>query len=553
MGHPALFASLMGGQGTYAITPSDRHVWGGSYELGTLIWRSRWVTQRGVVESREALLYPPRHGTAVILRRVQVLSGRARLEVRCGLATDYGHTRARDLTCHAGVWRGHAGDVAFTWVGGGNARSDGNGTLSFLIDLEAGAQWDFVLSIGQDGSAIDADEAWTGTETAWRQAVPRPDVALAERDAWHARAVLRGLTSRGGGMVAAATMSLPERADAGRSYDYRFAWLRDQAMAGQAAARAYADDLLDAATGFIAARLLDDGPQLAPVYTVSGRPVPAERPAGLPGYPGGTDIAGNHAGSQFQLDTFGEVLLCLAAADERDRLESEHWDAIRIAAAAIAQRRDEAEAGIWELEPDIWTHSRLMCAAGLRSVAARPGAGRRASAWLALADDLVSRADAALFPTGRWQRSLTDERVDAALLFAGIRGATAPDDPRALATLEAVTAELSDDFFAYRYRPEDRPLGEAEGAFLLCGFAMALALHACGRHVEAAHWFERNRSACGPPGLLSEEFDVEQRQLRGNLPQAFVHALLLECAATLPEPSSLRSFYKPARSSTEDG
>ena len=64
-------------------------------------------------------------------------------------------------------------------------------------------------------------------------------------------------------------------------------------------------------------------------------------------------------------------------------------------------------------------------------------------------------------------------------------------------------------------------------------------VHDLGRRddgVSAARWFERNRSACGPPALLSEEFDVTQRQLRGNLPQAFVHALLLESAITLYRP-----------------
>ena len=44
---------------------------------------------------------------------------------------------------------------------------------------------------------------------------------------------------------------------------------------------------------------------------------------------------------------------------------------------------------------------------------------------------------------------------------------------------------------------------------------------------------QRTRAACGPPGLYSEEWDVEQRQMRGHLPQAFVHALLLECAVRL--------------------
>ena len=95
--------------------------------------------------------------------------------------------------------------------------------------------------------------------------------------------------------------------------------------------------------------------------------------------------------------------------------------------------------------------------------------------------------------------------------------------------------DLTEDGYAYRYQPDARPLGEAEGAFLLCGFMLSLAYGQQGDTVSAARWFERNRAACGPAGLYSEEFDVLQRQLRGNLPQAFVHALLLECAATLAE------------------
>jgi GH15 family glucan-1,4-alpha-glucosidase len=99
-----------------------------------------------------------------------------------------------------------------------------------------------------------------------------------------------------------------------------------------------------------------------------------------------------------------------------------------------------------------------------------------------------------------------------------------------VATLHAIQRDLTEDGYCYRYRPDERPLGESEGAFLLCGFIMALAWAQQGEHTLAARWFERNRAACGPPGLYSEEFDVTQRQLRGNLPQAFVHALLLECA-----------------------
>ena len=104
---------------------------------------------------------------------------------------------------------------------------------------------------------------------------------------------------------------------------------------------------------------------------------------------------------------------------------------------------------------------------------------------------------------------------------------------RSVATFHAIDNQLTEDGYVYRYRPDERPLGEAEGAFLVCGFWMALAWAQQGHPIAAARWFERNRAACGPPGLFAEEFDVTQRQLRGNLPQAFVHALLLECAATL--------------------
>jgi GH15 family glucan-1,4-alpha-glucosidase len=277
-------------------------------------------------------------------------------------------------------------------------------------------------------------------------------------------------------------------------------------------------------------RLLEDGARLQPAYTARGGGIPDERRLDLPGYPGGRDFVGNRVSSQFQLDVFGEALLLFAAAGT-DGLESETWQAVELAAEAIAARRGKKDAGIWELDPDEWTHSRLICAAGLRAAAAMSGREEQRAGWTALADDLTREAEKrALHPSGRWQRSPGDDRLDAALLFPGIRGAIGASDPRTVATLRAVASELTEDGYVYRYRPDERPLGEAEGAFLLCGFLLSLAFAGQGDSVESARWFERTRAACGPPGLLSEEFDVQQRQLRGNLPQAFVHAMLVEAA-----------------------
>jgi GH15 family glucan-1,4-alpha-glucosidase len=341
------------------------------------------------------------------------------------------------------------------------------------------------------------------------------------------------MTSSSSGMVAAVTMSLPERADAGRNYDYRYAWVRDQCYAGQAAAVAGAERLLSSAVDFVSARLVEDGPHLKPAYTVDGGRVPDESQLDLPGYPGGHDKVGNWVNEQFQLDAPGEALLLLARAvgaghdDERTR------HAARVAARVIADRWQQPDAGIWELDDAQWTHSKLICAAGLRAFA-RAVPGPETQDWDGLADRIVAHTSRhSLHPSGRWQRTPTDERIDASLLMPAARGALSADDPRSLATLQTVWEELCKDGYVFRFRQGPGRLNDYEGAFLLCGFQLALAAHQVDDRLGAVRLFERNRAAVGPPGLFTEEFDVMERQQRGNLPQAFVHALLMESAVTL--------------------
>ena len=534
-----VFSSLIGGAGSYAVTPAGRCVWGGYYEHPGLIWRSRWTCDDGtVIECREALALPGSADRAVILRRIVAVEGVARVRVVLDLRSDFGHHRARGLhRSEDGIWTARVGDAHVRWGGAGDARphQDDGHALQMVLEVPSGTHHDLVLVFDRDAAAElpDVEHAWQGTVSGWQERVPELAQTVAPRDARHAYAVLTGLTSSGGGMVAAATTSLPERAEEGRNYDYRYVWIRDQCYAGQAAARAGGLALMDDAVSFVSARLLEHGPDLKPAYTITGGRVPDQRQLKLPGYPGGRDIVGNWVNEQFQLDAFGEALLLLATASDHDHLDSEGWQAAEVAAEAIAKRWQEPDAGVWEIAPEAWTHSRLICAAGLRAISARHRAGERAAPWLTLADRITADTSAnALHPSGRWQRSPTDERLDAALLLIAIRGAIPADDPRTIATLAAIEDELTQDGFCYRYRPDERPLGQSEGAFLLCGFLMALAYQQQGDLVTAARWFERNRASCGPPGLLAEEFDVAQRQLRGNLPQAFVHAVMLECAAS---------------------
>jgi hypothetical protein len=542
----AVFASLIGGAGAYGVTPAARFVWGGYYEQGTLIWRSRWITDDGVIECREALSLPGDPRRVVLLRRVMPGDAPGRVHVSLDPRAEFGRKSLRALRRHGrDVWAGRLGDLYLRWSGdvsGASVVSAGRGSaFAMELNVPAGTRKDLVLELSDqpfDDAPVDPAFAWRATEAAWAEAVPPLDGMIARRDARQAYAVLRGMTSSSGGMVAAATTSLPERAEAGRNYDYRYAWIRDQCYAGQAVAAAAGPlPLLDQAVSFVSGRLHADGPRLSPAYTVTGGQVPDQRRLDLPGYPGGFDLVGNWVNRQFQLDAFGECLLLLAAAARHDRLDSSARQAAEIAVGAIAKRWTEADAGIWEVDNQAWTHSRLTCAAGLRAGARSCASPSRATEWSALADVIVADTGKhAVHPSGRWQRSPADGGLDAALLLPPIRGGVPADDPRTLETLRAYTAELTQDGYAYRFRHDDRPLQAAEGAFLLCGFVVALALHQQGQEVEAARWFERNRAACGTSGLYSEEYDVAERQLRGNLPQAFVHALMLECAARLGSP-----------------
>lgn len=538
----AVFASLIGGRGGYAVTPRGRYVPGGYYEEGTLIWRSRWITTGGVVECREALAFPGEAGRLVLLRRLTAVDGTAHVRAVLDPYADYGRTApAAPHRGDDGAWHVNAGHHRLRWQGAPTATVGADGLIADLL-LRPGERRDLVLECS-DGplphTPPDPDAAWAATERAWRASVPPLERTAAPGDARRAYAVLRGLTTHGGGLIAAATTSLPERAETGRNYDYRYVWIRDQSYAGQAAAAAQAPELLDAAVRFVGERLLSDGPRLAPAYTLHGGPVPEQHELDLPGYPGGFSRIGNHVRKQFQLDCFGEALLLFAAAERAGRLDGEGWKAAGLAVRAVADRWREPDAGVWELEPRQWTHSRLTCVAGLRALAGAAPRHQLADPCAHLADTLFAEVCAsAVHPDGHWQRAPDDPKVDAALLMPALRGAVPAHDPRARATLAACRDQLARDHFLYRFRHDDRPLEQAEGAFLLCGFVMALAEHQQGDEVAAHRWFERNRGACGASGLYAEEFDIAQRQLRGNLPQAFVHALLLESAARLATPSA---------------
>lgn len=536
----ACFSGLLGGPGVFAVKPnSSRFVWGGMYEERSLIWGNRWTCEDGVIEVREALAYPGDPHTAVLLRRIFASDGDAQVEVVLDVRANFGRYKMTRIARDNGVWTMRSGPLYVRLSGVTKGRINPAGELHAMIDIREGDFHDVALEISENelsDTPVDPVAAWHATEHSWNRSVPRITGTLADRDAQHSYAVVRGLTSRSGGMVAAPTMSLPERSGRNRNYDYRYAWIRDQCYAGQAVASVGENcQLLDDSVRFVTERVLTDGPDLKPAYTATGGEVPSESFLDLPGYPGGRPKSGNWINKQFQLDALGDALLLFASAARLDALDTVGWRAVETTVSVIEKRWQEPDGGIWELNDDRWAHSRLNCAAGLRAVG-RVAPATQAAVWNGLADVILADASKdCLHSTGRWQRSPADERVDAAILMPLARGAVPPADPRTRATLDAVRRELCSDGYVYRFRVDQRPLADAEGAFLLCGYTMAWVTHQFGNDVEALRLFERNRAACGPPGLFTEEYDVDQREPRGNLPQAFVHALMLESAVRLSD------------------
>jgi alpha,alpha-trehalase len=114
----AVFSALIGGEGIYAITPAGQFVWGGYYEDGTLIWRSRWITGAGVTECHEALAYPATPERVVVLRRVVAREGPAKVTVLLDPRAGFGQHGLRSAhRDEHGTWTGQTGDLHLRWSG----------------------------------------------------------------------------------------------------------------------------------------------------------------------------------------------------------------------------------------------------------------------------------------------------------------------------------------------------------------------------------------------------------------------------------------------------
>ena len=348
-----------------------------------------------------------------------------------------------------------------------------------------------------------------------------------------------------GGIVAAATTSLPEHLGGVRNWDYRYCWVRDATFTlyslitngytGEALA--WREWLLRAVAG--------NASQLNIMYGLAGeRRLTEVELDWLPGYEHSRPVRiGNAAYKQFQLDVFGELMDAIHVARRAGLTPDENaWRVERELMDFLETGWREPDEGIWEVRGPRrhFTHSKVMAWVAVdRMVKAVEQFGLEGPVdrWRALRDEIHAEVCQRGYDPQRntFVQFYGGQPLDASLLMIPLVGFLPPRDPRVAGTVAAVQRELMNNGFVERYptQPEVDGLPSGEGAFLACTFWLADNLLLLGKRDEAEQLFERLLSLCNDVGLLSEEYDCRHKRLVGNFPQAFSHVGLVNTACNL--------------------
>ena len=559
---PACFAALLGtsDHGRWLLAPAETpRAVRRRYREGTLILETEFETTDGIVVVVDCM--PVRDKVPNVCRVVEGRRGHVRMRMELTIRFDYGSFIPWVRHCEDGL----------TAVGGSNlirlatpVRLHGEDLRTIAeFTIAAGEQVPFMLSwqpshhvlaLPQNPmrSVAETDQwwgEWSGRcayQGPYRQAVVRSLITL------------KALThQQTGGVLAAATTSLPEKVGGVRNWDYRFCWLRDATFTLYALMLGgYTKEAHDWRRWLV--RAVAGAPSQAQmIYGVAGERLLPEWEVGwLPGFAGSKPVrVGNAAHTQFQLDVYGEMMDALHLARRQGLPPDENaWDVQRQLVEHVESAWKEPDEGIWEVRGPRrhFTHSKVM-------------------AWVAL-DRAVKAVERFQLegPVERWRQvravihedvcrrgfdrdldafvqSYGDRRLDASLLMIPLVGFLSPDDPRVRGTVRAIEQHLSTDGFVARYttKPEVDGLPPGEGAFLPCTFWLADNLALQGRYENARMLFDRLLAVRNDVGLLAEEYEPRTGNLLGNFPQAMSHMALINTAANLTK------VYGPARDRPE--
>jgi GH15 family glucan-1,4-alpha-glucosidase len=559
----AVFASLLGDEnnGYWKIAPAapTKSVTR-SYRGDTLVLDTEFTTGDGVVRVTDCM--PIRESHPEVIRRVEGLKGTVAMHMCLAIRMDYGKTIP---------WV-RAQDGLLTAIAGPNGLALWTPAATYGRDFQTHS--DFKVSEGQTRSfaltwfpsyespprPIDAAFAVADTVSWWEDWSSHCTVEGPYRDAvLRSLITLKALTLQPtGGIVAAATTSLPETLGGVRNWDYRYCWLRDATLTLTALMRggfhleamAWRDWLLRAVAG--------DPSDLQIMYGPAGeRRLEEWEVDWLPGYESSRPVrVGNAAAGQFQLDVYGEVMAALYEASRYgDIASAPAWELQKALMDFLETGWKEPDDGIWEVRGPRrhFTHSKVMAWVAVdRAIRAVEdfGLDGPVTQWRQLRTQIHAEVLEKGYNSevGAFTQYYGATALDASLLMIPLFGFLPAKDKRVVSTVEAIQRNLTEDGFVLRYKAEEASsvdgLSGHEGAFIACSFWMADCLGLMGRKKESKALLERLLDLRNDLGLLAEEYDAVAKRQVGNFPQAFSHVSLVNAACNLsgqPIPSARKS------------
>lgn len=546
----ACFAALLGTpeHGRWLIAPTSpiRRITR-RYRPGTLILETDYDTDDGAVTVLDFM--PFRRREADVVRIVVGRRGQVRMRMELIVRFDYGSI-VPWVRRTKGMLHAVAGPDELTVRTPVDLHGENFKTVS-EFSVAADERVPFVMawhaSHESESPPLDPEQALTETERWWNQWSSQ----CAYDGHWREAVVrslitLKALTyAPTGGIVAAATTSLPERLGGVRNWDYRYCWVRDATftlyalmMGGyKEEAKAWREWLVRAAAGRPS--------ELQIMYGPAGeRRLPELELPWLPGYEGSQPVrTGNKAVNQFQLDVYGEIMDAMHQT-RRSGIDSDDnsWRLQRALMDFLESAWDRPDEGIWEVRGPRrhFTHSKVMAWVAMdRAVKAVEGFGLDGPVdrWRQVRSEIHAQVCRQGFNSdmGAFVQYYGSQSMDASLLMIPLVGFLPATDERVQGTMNAIEKNLMIDGFVARYHssPEVDGLPSGEGVFLACSFWLVDNLVLLGRQEEAKRLFERLLEIRNDVGLLSEEYDPKERRLLGNFPQAFSHVGLVNTACNL--------------------
>ncbi len=565
----ACFAALLGTEahGRWIIAPAE----GGTavrrrYRGDSLVLEHEFETSTGRVRVVDCM--PVREAEPDLVRVVEGVEGTVDMQMTLTVRFDYGSVVTRT--------RRDGEDGVYRIVGGPDALqfsssvpvTEREADLAAAFTVREGERASFVLAWHKSHepapTRIDPVPALDDTESWWQDWADQCTYRGPWRDAVvRSLVTLKALTyAPSGGIVAAATTSLPEWPGGPRNWDYRYCWLRDSTFTLYSLMVGGFTDEADRWRRWLVRAVAGQPSDIQIMYGCAGeRRLPEMELPWLPGYHGSQPVRiGNDAVRQLQLDVFGEVMDSLHLVRQSGlAMDDDVWRIQREMLGYLSRAWRSPDRGIWEVRgPDRhFTHSKVMAWVAFdRAIrdAVEHGLDGPIEAWAVTRDEIHEEVCRLGFSASRnaFSQFYGSHRLDASLLMIPLVGFLRPDDPRVIGTVAAVEHDLRQHGFVRRYAADRGSeaidgLPPGEGVFLACTCWLADNLVLQGRVDDAAVLFERVLGCRNDLGLLSEQYDPERGRQLGNFPQAFSHVGIINTAR------NLATAHGPAEARRTDG